>query len=492
MIPASNNVKNSEWCIAIFKDFAIRSRDLQGRFKFGGLDEVNADMETFPYMYVAPSDILVAPNLDSKSGYAYIEASYDVVIADKIKSGKDNELQTVSDSQEIMMALIAELGSHPYYVDNLMKLVGDVNLVTTLEQDDAIVSKVTANITLRYPFKYQYCNQPVDNIPFYPEITTDIFTSVTQSICTIIEGCPVIINIQNEIEEIINSGIGGATGATGPQGVQGPAGGGTGSGTQGPQGFQGPTGDNGSDGVTGPQGVQGPAGGGTGSGTQGPQGPSGGSGSQGPQGFQGPTGPTGPTGPQGDNGNDGVTGPQGNNGNDGSTGPQGNTGPQGPSSGGGSSNIISKSVLTGTASTAGTESIITTIFVPADTFATGDIVILNNYVTKTASSFNWTAYFYVNSTPVLSGALLIGRFNSNSPSFRYNSIVRSWLVKDATTDSFGYFNTTATGYVSTEGAQLIQQASFAIDWTADNYLMVTAVTGGAETAQTEGYVLEKK
>jgi hypothetical protein len=210
LIPANNGVKNSEYAVAIFKDFAIRSRDLQGRFRFGGNDEMNPDMETFPYMYVAPSDILISPNLDGKSGYSFIEASYDVTIADKLKSGKDNELQTVSDIQEILMALVAELGSHPYYVDNQMKLVGDVNLVTTLEQDDAIVSKVTAQITLRYPFKYQYCNQPVDNIPFYPSITTDIFTSVTQSICTIIEDCPVIltidltlINLQDQIDNIV-------------------------------------------------------------------------------------------------------------------------------------------------------------------------------------------------------------------------------------------------------------------------------------------------
>ena len=33
------HTKNTEWSVAIFKDFAIRSRDLQGRFKFGGNDE---------------------------------------------------------------------------------------------------------------------------------------------------------------------------------------------------------------------------------------------------------------------------------------------------------------------------------------------------------------------------------------------------------------------------------------------------------------------
>ena len=268
MIPANNGVKNSEWCVAIFKDFAIRSRDLQGRFQFGDSDEMNPEMLTYPYMYVAPSGIVVSPNIDGKSGYAFIEASYDVTIADKLKSSADNELETVSDTQEIMMALISELGSHPYYVDNQMKLVGDVNLTTTLEQDDAILTKVTADITLRYPFKYQYCNQPVDNIPFYPEITTDIFTSVTQSICTIIEGCPVILTIENTLidlqEQIDNIVL--QPGPTGPQGVTGPTG---------EPGPIGPTGQDGFLGGTGPQGVTGPT---------------------------GEPGPIGPTGPAGQNG----------------------------------------------------------------------------------------------------------------------------------------------------------------------------------------------
>jgi hypothetical protein len=274
MIPASNNMKNTEWAVAIFKDFAIRSFDLQGRFQFGGNDEINSLMEIFPYMYVQCNDIRVTPNGDSKSGYASMETTFQVTIADKLLSSKDNELQTVSDSQEIMLAVISELSTHPYYVANQMKMVGDAVISTTYEADDAIVSRVTAEITLRYPFRYTYCNQPVDNIPFYPTITTDIFGSVTQSICTLIEGCPVIINIQNDIIDLqdqINNII--ATGGTtGPQGLTGPQG------ETGPQGFSGPQGPSGIDG------------------------------------FLGGTGPQGLTGPQGETGPQGHTGPQGNTG----------------------------------------------------------------------------------------------------------------------------------------------------------------------------------
>jgi len=202
MIPASNNMKNTEWAVAIFKDFAIRSLDLQGRFNYGGADEINALMLDFPYMYVVPSDIVLTQNLDGKSGFSIMETTFEVVIADKLKSGKDNELQTISDSQEIMLALVAEVSTHPYYIANQMKLVNDVLITTSFEADDAIVSKVSANITLAYPFRYQYCNQPVEGIPFYPSITTDIFSSVTQSLCTIIDGCPIIINLQNDIIEL--------------------------------------------------------------------------------------------------------------------------------------------------------------------------------------------------------------------------------------------------------------------------------------------------
>ena len=300
MIPASNNMKNTEWAVAIFKDFAIRSFDLQGRFQFGGNDEINSLMEVFPYMYVQCNDIRVSPNLDGKSGYASMETTFQVTIADKLLSSKDNEIQTVSDSQEIMLAVISELSTHPYYVANQMKLVGDVLVSTTYEADDAIVSRVTAEITLRYPFRYTYCNQPVDNIPFYPTITTDIFGSVTQSICTIIEGCPVIINIQNDIIDlqdqinniVLTPGSTGAQGSTGPQGETGP------------QGFQGPSGVDGFLGGTGPQGLTGP---------------------------QGNIGSQGNTGSQGNIGVQGLTGPQGEIGSQGYTGPQGNTGANGQS-----------------------------------------------------------------------------------------------------------------------------------------------------------------
>ena len=274
MIPASNNMKNTEWAVAIFKDFAIRSYDLQGRFQFGGNDEINAIMEQFPYMYVQANDIRVSPNGDGKSGYASMETTFEVTIADKLLSSKNNELQTVSDSQEIMLALISELSTHPYYVANQMKMVGDAIITTRYEQDDAIVSKVTAEITLRYPFKYQYCNQPVENIPFYPTITTDIFGSVTQSICTLIEGCPVIltidntlIDLQNQIDNIITG-----AGSTGPTGPTGPAGATGQDGQPGPQGNTGPAGVTGQDGQPGPQGNTGPIG---------------------PVGATGPIGPTG-------------------------------------------------------------------------------------------------------------------------------------------------------------------------------------------------------
>ena len=316
MIPASTNMKNTEWFISILQDWANRSKDIQGRFNFGGNDEINSLMETFPYMYAEPGDITLINNGDGKSGYGTMEISFNITIADKLKSGKDNEIQTVSDSQEMMMGVIAEFSTHPYYNFNQIKVINDPVITTRFEQDDAIVSKVSTDITFSLPFKYQYCNQPVDGIPFYPSITSDVFTSATQSICTLIEGCPVIITIENtlvDLQEQIDNIIvgGGATGSTGPQGFQGPAGGGTGSGSQGPQG------SNGIDGSTGPQGSDGPQGPQGNTGSNGLDGSTGPQGSDGPQGFQGPAGGggtgSGSQGPQGPTGIQGIQGPTGPN-----------------------------------------------------------------------------------------------------------------------------------------------------------------------------------
>jgi len=150
----------------------------------------------------------------------------------------------------------------------------------------------------------------------------------------------VIIPAHNQlIDDILVSGVEGATGPTGPTGATGPAGatGPTGAGVTGatgPAGATGPTGvgttgATGPIGETGPVGVTGPIGATGATGEQGPTGPIGATGPAGADStVAGPTGPTGPAGPTGPTGV-GTTGATGPAGATGPTGPIGATGPTG-------------------------------------------------------------------------------------------------------------------------------------------------------------------
>jgi hypothetical protein len=157
-----------------------------------------------------------------------------------------------------------------------------------------------------------------------------------------------------------------------------------------------------------------------------------------------------------------------------------------------STQTINKNIVAGSASSAATESIIRTIFVPANTFVTGDIVRLNHWNSKSSTGSAYNLFIYASTSPTsFSGALLIGRFLSSNPSFRYVSVVRNWLVRNASNSSLGQSNGALAGYPTDEGVQNVISTSYAIDWTQDLYIHITVLTVGAETCISEGYYLQK-
>ena len=191
-------------------------------------------------------------------------------------------------------------------------------------------------------------------------------------------------------------------------------------------------------------------------------------------------GPTGPTGPAGETGATGVTGPIG------LTGATGPIGPTGPAGGGASF----KSVITGSASTPGVETVIDSVFIPANTFTVGDIVRMESYSIKSLTGFNWTWRAYNNTSNTLVGANNIARGNSANPSFRYVSWLRTFFIESSTVSRSMRIET-LTGYFSDSGAPTITNANNNIDWTVDQYILFTAVTSGSETVTSTGYIIYK-
>jgi hypothetical protein len=84
------------------------------------------------------------------------------IVADKLRSDTFNNTETISDVNEVVMTIVSELSQHPYYAQNGVKLIGDVDIDSEFEKNDDIVNRAIATMTIQYPFKYTYCTDPIN------------------------------------------------------------------------------------------------------------------------------------------------------------------------------------------------------------------------------------------------------------------------------------------------------------------------------------------
>jgi hypothetical protein len=161
-LPISNAPKNLMWVYKIFNDFSIRSKDLKGNFGFGSIDEINSEVLEYPYLWIEPiRNRILSTDRDVKSGYSTIEVEVRVIVADKLRSDVLNNVETISDVNEIVMTIIAELSQHPYYAQNGVKLVDDIIIENEFEKNDDIINRCLATMVLQFPFRYSYCSDPI-------------------------------------------------------------------------------------------------------------------------------------------------------------------------------------------------------------------------------------------------------------------------------------------------------------------------------------------
>ena len=229
-------------------------------------------------------------------------------------------------------------------------------------------------------------------------------------------------------------------------------------GTQGPQGPIGPQGNIGSQGF---QGIQGPIG------TQGFQGAQGINGVDGAQGFQGAQGTNGIDGTQG------FQGAQGINGVDGAQGFKGAQGIQGPQ--GDVGGIAINDTIPGIAHTGDPlETIIDSIYVPANTVKDGDIFSLLVRIggTKYSSPANTIIRAYLNTANVYGGFVLTN-FGITLDNYIVSTTMnRYFYVEDVTGGGIG------TGILNSDfsdeftGTDILV-AQLPIDWTVDQYILIT-------------------
>ena len=125
--------------------------------------------------------------------------------------------------------------------------------------------------------------------------------------------------------------------------------------------------------------------------------------------------------------------------------------------------------ITGT--TAKTKTI--SVLVPANTFGAGTILQISAFGIRTAGTTNGTMRIEVNTTDVIGGTLLANYVYTGSNS--WFKMQREFIISNSTTDTSGYPG--GTGALNDNAAVVAAIASNAIDWTVNQYVVVSMQNG---------------
>lgn len=142
----------------------------------------------------------------------------------------------------------------------------------------------------------------------------------------------------------------------------------------------------------------------------------------------------------------------------------------------GATNSYTTVNITGTVA----ETILSTIFVPANTFKQYDMVGIESRIRKTSTNGTATIRLRVGTTQSLS-AMQIATFTSTSAAHTYIPIMRRMVIKTLNGTSDGTeIVTSSTSLVSDsyrDGDTGV--SNLAINWTVDNYIIATGQLGSA-------------
>lgn len=164
-IPVNRAPKNIMWLDRILKDFVDRHLLLKG-YGFGDPSNNNSEVLEYPYIWFNPTrSRIIANDRTTKSGYSALEMEIEITIADKLISDKSNNVETISDVNEIGYSLISEIIKNPYYVKNNVSLVGDIDIENEWERNDDIVNR--CRITMSFRWAFDFCDIPVEYLAPY-------------------------------------------------------------------------------------------------------------------------------------------------------------------------------------------------------------------------------------------------------------------------------------------------------------------------------------
>lgn len=129
--------------------------------------------------------------------------------------------------------------------------------------------------------------------------------------------------------------------------------------------------------------------------------------------------------------------------------------------------IVSKDITDSTALTGTTAiTLMKSILIPANTYATGDVVKLLNRAIRSTATGTAINYFYINTTNSLTGATLIG---TQSAASRYYANERNLYIKSTTVSETIDVTTSISSDANVSSANA--NSNLNIDWTVNQYII---------------------
>lgn len=124
----------------------------------------------------------------------------------------------------------------------------------------------------------------------------------------------------------------------------------------------------------------------------------------------------------------------------------------------------------------GTNTILSSVYVPANTFTVGDILQTDVMIERNPTTGTTTVItLYYNTTNTLSGAVSMGVYNAAN--LRYSPLYRRFAIRSSTNNTFGAATSSIPSDIAT-GIQSIP-ASLSINWTTNLYIILAVTSLGS-------------
>ena len=144
--------------IILFKDIAARHEQVNDFAAVQDFDINNDSTNKYPILVVNPTDV----NLPrTENGYTSLLSTFDLQVIDLVNKDNTNEIEVISDTQQILNDIVNEISTHPDYINDEIDIINDVSFEPLRGVYTSDVDGWKVSIEFEQPNKTSYCTNPI-------------------------------------------------------------------------------------------------------------------------------------------------------------------------------------------------------------------------------------------------------------------------------------------------------------------------------------------